>query len=93
MYEATARRRGPGKAPRGSRKVAKGRGVGSRTQHSTPEGDQSIFPGAGFEVPLPDDFDPSPANGEEVQDHPWRVDSVDRAFLNSFSPPGWGTVT
>lgn len=100
LYEATARRRGPGKAPRGSRKVAKGRGAGSRTQRSTPEGGQSTFPGVGFEVPLPriqvpgsDDFDAPPVNGQDGQDHQWRANSVDRAFLNSFSSPGWGTVT
>ncbi|KAI0300413.1 hypothetical protein BC826DRAFT_966767 [Russula brevipes] len=99
-YEATARRRGPGKAKRGSRKLAKGRGTDARTQQSTPDDGMPTFPGVTFEVPLPpiqtpggDNFDPPPANGEESKDHRWRANSVDRAFLTSLSLPGWGTVT
>lgn len=101
QYESTARRRGPGKTPRGSRKLAKGRGASSRTRRSTPEGgDQPTFPGVTFEVPFPrmqvpgtNDFDAPPDECEESRDRQWRANSVDRAFLNSFTSPGWGTVT
>ncbi|KAI0304526.1 hypothetical protein B0F90DRAFT_1916548 [Multifurca ochricompacta] len=53
IYASTPRRRGPGKAPRGSRKLAKGRGTGSRTQLSTSRVMPSAFPNLSFEVPFP----------------------------------------
>ena len=98
QYESTARRRGPGKAPRGSRKLAKGRGASSRTRRSTPEGEhQPTFPGVSFEVPFPrmqvpggtNDYNAPPGNCEESEDRQWRTNS---AFLNSYSSPGWGVT-
>ena len=98
-YEATARRRGPGKAPRGSRKLAKGRGASARAERLTPESGRPTFSGVSFEVSSPsiqargaEDFDPLPANGEESQDVRWQANDVDRAFLTSFSSPGWGVT-
>ncbi|KAI9456157.1 hypothetical protein F5148DRAFT_379259 [Russula earlei] len=101
QYVETPRRRGPGRAPRGSRKLAKAREASARTKRSTPEDGRPTFPGVSFEMPLSpiqtsntSDFGPSPAICEEGQpgNHQWRADSVNRAFLTCYSP-GWGAVT
>ncbi|KAF8272254.1 hypothetical protein EI94DRAFT_1697602 [Lactarius quietus] len=86
VYASAPRRRGPGKAPRGSRKVAK---------------DQQPFPSSDFtfRVPVPppiqqpsvDSFGPPPANVEPSRDRERRASNVDRIFLTSF--PWTGDIT
>lgn len=99
IYAPAPRRRGPGKAPRGSRKLAKGRGTGAlaRTQRSTPEDERLPFPSTAFDVPFPpiqapstDSLELPPTNGEESRDHRWRASSLDRALLTSL--PGWAVT-
>ncbi|KAH9065537.1 hypothetical protein EDB87DRAFT_1820109 [Lactarius vividus] len=78
IYAPAPRRRGPGKAPRGSRKLAKG-------QQSFPSSDST------FRVPFPpiqpsavDSFELSPANVEQSRDCEQRASNVDRIFLTSY---------
>ena len=85
-YAPAPRRRGPGKAPRGTRKLAKG---------------QQPFPSSDFtfRVPFPSPIQPSaldslelpPANIEQSRDRERRVNNVDRIFLTSF--PWTGDIT
>ncbi|KAH9040420.1 hypothetical protein EDB85DRAFT_2272331 [Lactarius pseudohatsudake] len=86
IYAPAPRRRGPGKAPRGSRKLAKG-------QQSFPSSDFT------FRVPFPppiqppavDNFELPPANVEQNRDRERRASNVDRIFLTSY--PWTGDVT
>ncbi|KAH9042257.1 hypothetical protein EDB85DRAFT_2286038 [Lactarius pseudohatsudake] len=79
IYAVAPRRRGPGKAPRGSRKLAKG-------QQSFPSSDFT------FRVPFPppiqppavDNFELPPANVEQSRDRERRASNVDRIFLTSY---------
>ena len=85
-YAPAPRRRGPGKAPRGSRKLAKG---------------QQPFPSSDFtfRVPFPppiqpptvDNFELLPANVEQGRDSERRANNVDRIFLTSY--PWTGDIT
>ncbi|KAH8989600.1 hypothetical protein EDB86DRAFT_2942038 [Lactarius hatsudake] len=88
IYAPAPRRRGPGKAPRGSRKLAKG-------QQSFPSSDFT------FRVPFPppiqsptvDNFELPPANVEQSRERERRASNVDRIFLTSY-PSSWiGDIT
>ncbi len=85
-YAPAPRRRGPGKAPRGSRRLAKGQQpfLNEDITFRVP------FPPPPIQSPAVDNFGPPPANVEEIRVRERHASSVDRIFLTF---PWTGNVT